>query len=145
MPDILVHDYSPKQPDLSPNSGLSRTKEHVPVIVSPVRSDGVTIKRSPAGSTTTKTTLTIAAITTTSTRGTAATTPVTTTSTRKDGKRSPERPPRSIEQPQAKSAFSRPKQSKTIHSSYENESSSLLIARNSCVAPSNDVPLFRDR
>jgi hypothetical protein len=59
--------------------------------------------------------------------------------------RSPDRPPRSIEQPLAKSAFSRPKQYKSIHC-YENETSNhdVLIPR-PCIQSSTEIPLFRDR
>lgn len=61
---------------------------------------------------------------------------------------SPERPPRSIEQPLAKSAFSRPKQSKRSLHCYENETptdhTGVLISR-PCIPPNNELPLFRDR
>ncbi|XP_011502506.1 PREDICTED: protein escargot isoform X2 [Ceratosolen solmsi marchali] len=59
--------------------------------------------------------------------------------------RSPDRPPRSIEQPLAKSAFSRPKQFKSIHC-YENDTTNhdILIPR-PCISSNAEIQLFRDR
>ncbi|KAJ8666889.1 hypothetical protein QAD02_008551 [Eretmocerus hayati] len=58
---------------------------------------------------------------------------------------SPERPPRTIEQPLAKSAFSRPKQTKSVQS-YENDTQAHgLLVHRACVQPANSDMLFRDR